>query len=86
MLLKLRYDGPLKRIAFNFNLRRYNKWEGTDYAARKAANDKRDIADYWVSQLGDKRRERVSTVEMIDGGAGLGLQAGVYPRPLLSST
>jgi SWI/SNF-related matrix-associated actin-dependent regulator of chromatin subfamily A member 5 len=55
--------------------RGHYKWEGVDYTEIKATNDKLNIADYWVSQLGDRRRERVATVEMIDAGAGLGMQA-----------
>ena len=50
-------------------------WEGMDYSKKKAESDKKEIADLWVSQLEGKRRERVATVEYVDAGEGLGMQA-----------
>ena len=51
------------------------QWEGMDYTSSAAKSNKKDIADLWVEQLGDTRRNRVSTVEMVDAGFGLGMQA-----------
>jgi uncharacterized DUF497 family protein len=68
-------SAALARAAEGSGKRGHYNWEGVDYTELKAANDKRNIADFWVSQLGGKRRERVATVEMVDAGAGLGMQA-----------
>ena len=65
--LKLAAEGSGKKGPYN--------WEGVDYAKNKALAEKRDIADVWVSSVGNKRRERISTVEYVDAGAGLGMQA-----------
>ncbi len=65
----------LKRAAEGSGKKGHMSWEGVDYTKKKAEADKRDIADVWVSSVGTKRRERISTVEYIDAGAGLGMQA-----------
>jgi SWI/SNF-related matrix-associated actin-dependent regulator of chromatin subfamily A member 5 len=65
----------LQRAAAGSGKKGHYNWEGHDYQKSKADADKRDIADVWVSSVGTKRRERISTVEYIDAGAGLGMQA-----------
>ena len=65
----------LKRAAEGSGKKGHYNWEGVDYTKSKAAADKRDIADVWVESVGEKRRERISTVEYVDAGAGLGMQA-----------
>ena len=46
-----------------------------DYTTSAAKGNKKDIADLWVEELGGGSRQRVSTVEMVDAGFGLGMQA-----------
>ena len=53
-----------------------------DYTSSAAKSNKKDIADLWVEQLGDARRNRVSTVEMVDAGFGLGMQAVSRANPV----
>jgi SWI/SNF-related matrix-associated actin-dependent regulator of chromatin subfamily A member 5 len=65
----------LKRAAEGSGKKGHYNWEGVDYTKKKAEADKRDIADVWVESVGAKRRERISTVEYVDAGAGLGMQA-----------
>jgi len=65
----------LKRAAEGSGKKGHYNWEGVDYTKKKAEADKREIADIWVESVGQKRRERISTVEYVDAGAGLGMQA-----------
>ena len=65
----------LKRAAEGSGKKGHYNWEGVDYTKKKAEADKREIADVWVESVGEKRRERISTVEYVDAGAGLGMQA-----------
>ena len=50
-------------------------WEGRDYKHQANAASKKEIADLWVESIGTKKRERVQTIEYVDAGAGLGMQA-----------
>ena len=65
----------LKRAAEGSGKKGHYNWEGVDYTKKKAEADKREIADVWVESVGQKRRERIATVEYVDAGAGLGMQA-----------
>ena len=65
----------LARAVEGSGKRGHYQWEGVDYTEHKDKNDKRDIADFWVEQLGSRRRDRVSTIEYVDAGYGLGMQA-----------
>ena len=65
----------LARAAEGSGKKGHYNWEGVDYTKKKAEAEKREIADVWVETVGSKRRERVATVEYVDAGAGLGMQA-----------
>ena len=65
----------LARAAEGSGKKGHYTWEGVDYTKKKAEAEKREIADVWVETVGSKRRERVATVEYVDAGAGLGMQA-----------
>ena len=65
----------LARAAQSTGKKGHYQWEGMDYTTSAAKGNKKDIADLWVEELGGGRRNRVSTVEMVDAGFGLGMQA-----------
>ena len=65
----------LKRAAEGSGKKGHYNWEGVDYTKKKAEADKSEIADAWVESVGQKRRERIATVEYVDAGAGRGMQA-----------
>ena len=65
----------LARAAQSTGKKGHYQWEGMDYTTSAAKGNKKDIADLWVEELGGGRRQRVSTVEMVDAGFGLGMQA-----------